>query len=91
MWTRRVVVGVWINLVAFPFPAGAVDLVNRDPEAHQVQLLQAGQPRRFIIAGHTTFHQVCTACVVEIDGHSRIEAEDNDRVVIARGQPTIGG
>ncbi len=72
-------------------PAGAVDLVNRDIIAHQVLLLQAGQPHRFMIAGHSTFRRVCAACVVEIDSQGRIDAEDNDTVTILDGQPKIGG
>ena len=75
----------------WPFPAGAVDLINRDPKPHTVTLIQAGQPNRFVIGPHVTFHRVCNACTVDIDGTQRIDAEDSDRVTIREGVPQIGG
>lgn len=72
-------------------PAGAVDLINRDAAAHNVTLIQAGQPTRFVIGPHVTFHRVCNACTVDIDGTQRIDAEDNDSVTIHNGVPQIGG
>lgn len=77
-------------LVAVP-PAEAVDIINSDKAAHDLVVVESGEPMRFRIAPRATLTDVCSACRIQVGSKETTDAEDGDTVTIRDGRPEVGG
>lgn len=90
MTYKPVRVAAFLALLPLASPAFAVDLENTDDQDYEVTIVSSDgrENATFILQGGTTEENVCTACLIRIDGVGEIEAREGDNFEIAGGQLT---
>lgn len=79
------------TVVAFGFStaANAVDIVNEDPDTHQIVVTDSGESTSFELASGRAILDLCEKCSVQIDGTDSATAEGDQVAVIKDGKIDI--